>query len=63
MAETPPFSSNLEGFERDDGNTTKNALGHGVSHAEAEEIFFMNRCSSREAPKRAEQFLVLPQAV
>ena len=40
MAETPPFVSTLEGFEWDDGNTAKNVLGHGVSQAEAEEIFF-----------------------
>ena len=40
MAEPPPFVSTLEGFEWDDGNTAKNVLGHGVSQAEAEEIFF-----------------------
>src|SRR5690348_11892970 len=40
MAEPPTFVSNLEGFEWDDGNTAKNVLGHGVSQAEAEEIFF-----------------------
>jgi uncharacterized DUF497 family protein len=40
MAETPAFISNLEGFEWDDGNTAKNVLGHGVSQAEAEEMFF-----------------------
>lgn len=40
MAETPPFVSTLEGFEWDDGNTAKNVLGHGVSQAEAEVIFF-----------------------
>lgn len=40
MAGTPAFISTLEGFEWDDGNTDKNVLGHGVSQAEAEEIFF-----------------------
>jgi uncharacterized protein len=40
MANTPAFISNLEGFEWDDGNTAKNVLGHGVSQAEAEEMFF-----------------------
>ena len=42
MAETPYFVSSLEGFEWDDGNTAKNVLGHGVSQAEAEEIFFQS---------------------
>lgn len=40
MVETPRFISTLEGFEWDGGNTDKNLLGHGVSQAEAEEIFF-----------------------
>ena len=40
MADTPAFISTLEGFEWDDGNTSKNVLGHGVSQAEAEEVFF-----------------------
>ena len=40
MADTPAFISTLEGFEWDAGNTAKNVLGHGVSTAEAEEIFF-----------------------
>lgn len=40
MADPPAFISNLEGFEWDDGNTAKNVLGHGVSQAEAEEMFF-----------------------
>lgn len=40
MAELPAFISTLEGFEWDGGNTAKNVLGHGVSQAEAEEIFF-----------------------
>ncbi len=40
MADTPAFISTLEGFEWDGGNTAKNVLGHGVSQAEAEEIFF-----------------------
>ncbi len=40
MAETPAFISSLEGFEWDDGNAAKNVLGHGVSQAEGEEIFF-----------------------
>lgn len=39
---TPPFISTLEGFEWDDGNTGKNVLGHGVSQAKAEEIFFQD---------------------
>lgn len=40
MADTPALISSLEGFEWDAGNTAKNVLGHGVSQAEAEEIFF-----------------------
>ena len=30
----------VEGFDRDEHNTGKNVLGHNVSQAEAEEIFF-----------------------
>jgi hypothetical protein len=41
VAALPPLSlDNLEGFEWDSGNTAKNALRHGVTTAEAEEIFF-----------------------
>jgi uncharacterized DUF497 family protein len=40
MADLPAFVSALEGFEWDRGNTAKNVLGHAVSQAEAEEIFF-----------------------
>ena len=40
MAESPAFISTLQGFEWDGGNTAKNVPGHGVSQAEAEEIFF-----------------------
>lgn len=40
MAQPPDFISTLEGFEWDAGNTAKNVLGHGVSQAQAEEIFF-----------------------
>ena len=32
--------SNLDGFEWDDGNQTKNWLKHQVSTAECEEVFF-----------------------
>jgi len=40
VPDLPPFASSLEGFEWDAGNTGKNVLGHGVSQAEAEEMFF-----------------------
>lgn len=34
------FLSNLDGFEWDDGNRTKNWVKHQVSTAECEEVFF-----------------------
>ena len=41
MSDLPPFRLDLvEGFEWDDGNTTKKGLRHGVTQAEAEAIFF-----------------------
>jgi hypothetical protein len=40
VRDLPPLELHLEGFEWDDGNTAKNALRHGVTPAEAEEIFF-----------------------
>jgi len=39
MAELAEFLAEIEGFEWDAGNTTKNVVGHGVTQAEAEEIF------------------------
>lgn len=32
--------SEAEGFQWDDGNTTKNSRKHGVRHEEAEQVFF-----------------------
>lgn len=40
MSDLPTLLADLEGFEWDEGNTGKNVLGHGVSQAEAEELFF-----------------------
>ena len=40
MADIEALFARIEGFQWDPGNTTKNVLGHGVSQAEAEEIFF-----------------------
>lgn len=40
MDDRAAFLAGLEGFEWDAANTAKNVLGHGVSPAEAEEIFF-----------------------
>jgi uncharacterized DUF497 family protein len=40
VQDLPSFVAELEGFEWDEGNSGKNVLGHGVSRAEAEEIFF-----------------------
>lgn len=54
MAETPPIVSSLEGFEWDDGNTTKNVLGHGVSQAEAEEVFFQTPLLFLEDPAHSD---------
>jgi uncharacterized DUF497 family protein len=34
--------ADVEGFEWDAGNTDKNVLGHNVTQAEAEEIFFLD---------------------
>ena len=54
MADTPTFISSLEGFEWDAGNTSKNVLGHGVSQAEAEEIFFHSPLLFLDDPKHSD---------
>lgn len=40
MLDIDALLGGIEGFEWDTGNTVKNMLGHDVSRAEAEEIFF-----------------------
>lgn len=40
MADLASLLVGVSGFEWDAGDTSKNVLGHGVSSAEAEEIFF-----------------------
>lgn len=40
MADIDAILAQVEGFDWDAGNTHKNVLGHNVSQAEAEEIFF-----------------------
>lgn len=40
MTDPASLVASLEGFEWDAGNTAKNVLGHGVTPAEAEEVFF-----------------------
>lgn len=42
MADLAALLADVEAFEWDDGNTAKNVLGHGVSQAEAEEMFFVD---------------------
>ena len=41
MIDLAAFLAEVEGFDWDAGNTPKNVLGHGVSQAEAEEVFFV----------------------
>ncbi len=41
MVDLAVLLADVEGFEWDGGNTAKNVLGHGVSPAEAEEVFFV----------------------
>ena len=40
MTNVASLFASLDGFEWDAGNTAKNVLGHDVSQAEAESIFF-----------------------
>ncbi|MGH7656039.1 MAG: BrnT family toxin [Gemmatimonadaceae bacterium] len=40
MPDVTAILASAEGFDWDQGNTTKDVLGHDVSPAEAEEIFF-----------------------
>ena len=41
MVDLGALLAGVEGFDWDAGNTAKNVLGHGVSQAEAEEMFFV----------------------
>ena len=41
MLDLAALLGDVEGFEWDAGNTAKNLLRHGVSQAEAEEMFFL----------------------
>lgn len=41
MVDLATLLADVEGFEWDAGNTAKNVLGHAVSQAEAEELFFL----------------------
>lgn len=41
MVDLATLVADVEGFEWDAGNTAKNVLGHAVSQAEAEELFFL----------------------
>lgn len=41
MVDLATLLADVQGFEWDGGNTAKNVLGHGVSQAEAEEVFFV----------------------
>jgi uncharacterized DUF497 family protein len=41
MIDLGALLADVEGFDWDAGNTAKNVLGHGVSQAEAEEMFFV----------------------
>lgn len=40
MIDLAALLAEVEGFDWDAGNTAKNVLGHGVTQAEAEEVFF-----------------------
>ena len=40
MPDLASLLASVVGFDWDAGNTTKNVLGHNVTQAEAEEIFF-----------------------
>lgn len=40
MADITTLLADIEGFDWDAGNANKNVLGHNVTQAEAEEIFF-----------------------
>lgn len=41
MPDLATLLADVEGFDWDAGNTTKNVLGHSVTRAEAEEVFFV----------------------
>ncbi len=41
MIDLAALLAEVEGFDRDAGNTARNVLGHGVTQAEAEEVFFV----------------------
>jgi uncharacterized DUF497 family protein len=41
MVDLAALLAEVEGFDGDAGNTAKNLLRHGVSQAEAEEVFFV----------------------
>jgi hypothetical protein len=41
MIDPAVLLADVEGFEWDAGNTAKNVLGHSVTQAEAEEMFFV----------------------
>jgi uncharacterized DUF497 family protein len=41
MVDLAALLADVEGFEWARGNTAKNVLGHGVSPAEPEEVFFV----------------------
>ncbi len=43
----------VQGFQWDDGNGSKNETKHGVSRAEAEQVFFNNPLLLLEDPKHS----------
>lgn len=54
MAFRPEFFPNLEGFQWDDGNASKNWTRHRVSQTEAEQVFFNRPLVVVAAPFKGE---------
>ena len=54
MIDLGALLAEVEGFDWDAGNTAKNVLGHGVSQAEAEEMFFVAPIVLLEDAKHSE---------
>ena len=51
----PEFFPGATGFQWDEGNAEKNWLQHGVTHAEAEQVFFNPPVVVRGDPKHSAQ--------
>src|SRR6266568_1885155 len=53
MGRLPEFFGGITGFEWDEGNSAKNWMRHGVTQAEAEQVFFNRPLVIAEDPKHS----------